>query len=213
MRQLEVRMLGGFEVFVDSRPVAAEAWAQRRATDLVKLLALTSGHRLPRDEVLEKLWPKLSPTAAASNLHKAASYTRRALGDRSAIVIRSGVVELAPEAEVITDVERFENGDVDAYRGDLLPDEPYAEWTLGARAALGERRLAVMRAQGRWEEVLQEDPADEEAHRALMRRRAASGDRAGAARQFRVLREELSRLGIEPSEQTLSLQRELTRGP
>ena len=93
-------MLGGFEVFVDSRPVAAEAWAQRRATDLVKLLALTSGHRLPRDEVLEKLWPKLSPTAAASNLHKAASYTRRALGDRSAIVIRSGVVELAPEAEV-----------------------------------------------------------------------------------------------------------------
>ena len=136
-------MLGGFEVLVDSRPVPAEAWAQRRATDLVKLLALASGHRLPRDEVLETLWPKLGTDAAASNLHKAASYARRALGDRGAIVLRGGMVELAPDAEVTTDVERFERGDVDAYRGDLLPDEPYAEWTLGPREALRERRLAA----------------------------------------------------------------------
>jgi DNA-binding SARP family transcriptional activator/tetratricopeptide (TPR) repeat protein len=213
MRQLEVRMLGRFEVFVDSRPVPAEAWIQRRATDLVKLLALTPGHRLSRDEVLETLWPKLPPEAAAANLHKAASYARRALGDRAAIVLRRGVVELAPNAEVTTDVERFERGEVAAYEGDLLPDEPYAEWTLGPRAALRERRLAVLRSEGRWEEVLVEDPADEEAHRALMRSRAASGDRPGAARQFRGLREQLSRLGLEPSAETLALQRELTRGP
>ena len=206
-------MLGGFEVFVDCRPVPAEAWVQRRATDLVKLLALSSGHRLMREEVLESLWPQLGANAAASNLHKAASYTRRALGDRGAIVIRGGVVELAPAAEVTTDVARFESGDVDAYRGDLLPDEPYAEWTLGPRAVLRERRLSVMRSEGRWEAVLREDPADEDAHRALMRRRAASGDRPGAARQFRLLREQLSRLGIEPSEESLALQRELTRGP
>ncbi len=213
MRRLDVRMLGGFEVLVDSRAVPPEAWAQRRATDLVKVLALAPGHRLSRDEVLEMLWPKLSTDAAASNLHKAASYARRALGDGDAIVLRGGVVQLAPDAEVVTDVERFERGDLDAYRGDLLPDEPYAEWALGPRAALRERRLAVMRSQGRWEEVLRDDPADEEAHRALMRRRAAGGDRPGAARQFRLLREELSRLGLEPSVQTLALQRELTRGP
>ena len=206
-------MLGGFEVIVDARPVPAEAWAQRRATDLVKLLALASGHRLSRDEVLEVLWPKLSADAAASNLHKAASYARRALGDRDAVVLRRGVVELAPNAEVMTDVERFERGDDAAYRGDLLPDEPYAEWTLGPRAALRERRLAVMRSQGRWEEMLRDDPADEEAHRALMRLRAASGDRPAAARQFRTLREELSRVGVEPSSETFALQRELTRGP
>ena len=119
-------MLGRFEVFVDSRPVPAEAWAQRRATDLVKLLALAPGHRMPRDEVLEMLWPKLGADAAASNLHKAASYARRALGDRGAVVLRGGVVELAPAAEVITDVERFERGDDSAYGGELLPDEPYA---------------------------------------------------------------------------------------
>ena len=83
MRQLEIRLLGRFEARVDSRPVAAGAWPQRRAADLVKLLALTPGHRLPRDEVLERLWPHLDAQAAASNLHKAASYARRALGGRA----------------------------------------------------------------------------------------------------------------------------------
>src|SRR5438477_4082709 len=46
-----------------------------------------------------------------------------------------------------------------------------------------------------------------------MLRRATSGDRPGAARQFRLLREELWRVGAEPSAETLALQRELTRGP
>jgi DNA-binding SARP family transcriptional activator/Flp pilus assembly protein TadD len=212
MRQLEVRLLGRFEVLVDSQPIAADAWPQRRAADLVKLLALAPGHRMARDEVLEMLWPQLGADAAAPNLHKAASYARRALGDRGAVVLRGGVVELAPAAEVITDVERFERGDDSAYGGELLPDERYEEWAVGPRARLRERRLAMMRSEGRWDDVLREDPADEEAHRALMRRHAARGDRSAAARQFRLLREELSRGGTDPSEETLALQRELTRG-
>src|ERR1700745_3161647 len=68
----------------------------------------------------------------------------RALGDRGAVVLRGGVVELAPDAEVTTDVERFERGDESAYGGELLPDERYEQWTLGPRARLRERRLAVM---------------------------------------------------------------------
>jgi len=213
MKQLEVRLLGRFEVLVDSQPVPADAWAQRRAADLVKLLALARGHRMARDEVLEMLWPQLRPDAAASNLHKAASYARRALGDRDAVLLRGGVVELAPAAEVTTDVERFERGDDSAYGGELLPDERYAQWALEARARLRERRLALMRSEGRWDDVLREDAADEEAHRALMRRHAATGDGPAAARQFRLLRDELARVGAEPSEETLALQRELTCGP
>jgi hypothetical protein len=53
--------------------------AERRAADLVKLLALAPGHRMPSDELLEMLWPKLGADPAPSNLHKAASYARRAL--------------------------------------------------------------------------------------------------------------------------------------
>ena len=213
MRRLEVRLLGGFDVLVDSQPVPGDAWAQRRAADLVKVLALAPAHRMQRDEVLEMLWPQLGVDAAASNLHKAASYARRALGDRGAVVLRGGLVELAPAAEVATDVERFEGGDDSAYGGELLPDDAYEQWTLGPRARLRERRLALMRSEGRWDDVLCEDPADEEAHRALMRRHVASGDRPAAARQFRLLCDELSQVGAEPSEDTLALQRELMRGP
>ena len=46
-----------------------------------------------------------------------------------------------------------------------------------------------------------------------MRRCVERGDRPAAARQFRRLREELSRLGAEPSEETRALERELMRGP
>jgi DNA-binding SARP family transcriptional activator/tetratricopeptide (TPR) repeat protein len=213
MRQLDIRLLGRFEVIIDSRPVPADAWPHRRAADLVKVLGLAPGHRMQRDEVLESLWPALGVTAAASNLHKAASNARRALGERSAVVLRAGMVELAPAAEVTTDVERFEHGDDSAYGGDLLPDDAYEQWTQGPRARLRERRLAVLRAGGRWEDVLREDPADEEAARALMRRHMTSGDRPALARQFRLLCDELALLGAEPSEETLSLHRELMRGP
>jgi hypothetical protein len=47
-------------------------------------------------EVLEMLWPGLGAEAAASNLHKAASNARGALGERGAIALHGGVVELAP---------------------------------------------------------------------------------------------------------------------
>ena len=213
MRRLDIQLLGRFEVRVDSRPVPEDAWPQKRAADLVKLLALSRGHRMPRDQVLEMLWPRLAPEAGAANLHKAASNARRALGERDAVIVRGGVVALAPDADVITDVERFESGDDTAYGGDLLADDPYEEWTLGPRARLRDRRVALLRSQGRWEEVLHEDPADEEAHRALMRRSMERGDRPGAARQFRRLSEELARVGADPSEETLALERELMRGP
>src|SRR3954463_9459143 len=99
---MDIRLLGGFGVAVDSHPVPADAWPQRRAADLVKLLALADGHRLPPDQGLGALCPQLEPAPAAANLHKAASYARRALGDRSAVVLRGGHVQLAPGVMVMT---------------------------------------------------------------------------------------------------------------
>src|SRR6188472_3249513 len=108
MRSVDVRLLGRFEVAVDGRRVAASAWEHRRAEDLVKLLALSPEHRLTRDEVVEALWPHLGAKAGMANLHKAAYHARRALGWPEAIVVRRGVVALAPEHRVATDVERLD---------------------------------------------------------------------------------------------------------
>jgi DNA-binding SARP family transcriptional activator len=66
--RVEIRVLGGFEVSVDARRVPPQAWQQRRASDLVKLLALTTRHRLHREQVIDALWPDLPPDAGAANL-------------------------------------------------------------------------------------------------------------------------------------------------
>src|SRR6188474_1130243 len=108
MRSLDVRLLGRFSVAVDAEWLAASAWEHRRAEGLVKLLALSPGHRLTRDEVVEALWPHLGAKAGVANLHKAVYYARKALGWQEAIVVRHGVVALAPEDRVETDVERLE---------------------------------------------------------------------------------------------------------
>jgi DNA-binding SARP family transcriptional activator len=135
--RLEIRVLGGFEVSVDGRRVPARAWQQRRASELVKLLALAPRQRLQREQVIDALWPDLSPDAGAANLRKAAHYARAALGSKEAVVLRGGQVSLWPDAELAVDVERFETegwlalraGVAEAcaavaagYRGELLPD-------------------------------------------------------------------------------------------
>src|SRR5262245_36521374 len=213
MRDVDVRLLGGFEVAMDARPVPAQAWGHRRAEDLVKLLALSPGHRLARDEVVEALWPRLTATAGVANLHKAAHYARKALGWPEAITLRRGLVELASGDRVETDVERLEaGGGPDGDVAELLPDDRYEDWTAAHRDRLAELRAAALRSQCRWEELLRIDPADEEISRVVMRERAAGGDRAAAARQFRRLRDALAKLGLTPSEESLSLYREIAGG-
>lgn len=212
VRSVEVSLLGGFAVVVDGRPVPAASFPQRRAADLVKVLALARAHRLTREEVVEALWPHLDGEAGTANLHKAAHYARRALGFPEAVVLRRGLVELAPGAAITTDVERFEDGDDGAYGGELLPEDRYEEWTAPARERLRGRRLKLLRDAGRWREILTDDPGDEGAHAALMRQHAERGDLAAATRQFRVLREELARLGLVPSPEIAALHDELCRG-
>src|SRR5919202_2432682 len=213
METLEIRLLGGFEVRVDGEPVPAAAWTHGRAKDLVKLLALMPGHRLPRDRVVDELWPHLEVDAGLANLHKAAHHGRRALGDPAAIVLRGGQVRLAPEARVETDVERFEtSGDPDLYAGELLPEDRYADWAAQRRSTLRSRYLDSLRASGRWEELAEEEPADEFAQRAVMRARLAAGARPGALRAFEELSAALMSLGLQPGVETLALHARIAGG-
>jgi DNA-binding SARP family transcriptional activator len=213
MEHVDVSLLGRFEVRVDGEPVPAERWTHRRARDLVKLLALVPGHRLPRDRVLEELWPKLRVDAATANLHKAAHHGRRALGHADGVVLRGGLVMLAPEARVVTDVERFEaSSDPGLYAGELLPDDRYALWAEEPRRAVRSLSPETPPPAGSWEELAEKDPADEAAQLAVMRSRFAAGDRPGALRAFDRLRAALEALGLEPGIETLALHGRIAGG-
>lgn len=228
MFRVEIRVLGGFEVSVDGRRVPAQAWQQRRASELVKLLALAPKHRLQREQVIDALWPDLSPDAGAANLRKAAHYARAALGSKESVVLRQGRVSLWPDAELAVDVERFETEGklalragvaeacaavADIFRGELLPDERYQDWAGDRCRDVRALYLQLLRRAGLWEQVVGEEPTDEAAQRALMHMYADAGNRSAAVEQYHRLGAALAELGLRPTEETQALYREVLHPP
>ncbi len=211
---VQIRLLGDFRVAFDGREVGDEAWPTRRSRELVQLLALASGHRLPRDQAIEALWSHLDPDAGAANLRKAAHHARQALGDPQAVILRDGQVRLLPERPVETDVERFERDEDPAlYHGDLLPAAPYEAWTQAPRERLRARYLELLRQADALEQLIRVDPTDEPAYRELMRRELQRGSRPGAIRWYGALRSALRReLGATPSATTEALYEEAVAG-
>jgi DNA-binding SARP family transcriptional activator/pimeloyl-ACP methyl ester carboxylesterase len=223
-----VRLLGGFEVHVDGRPVGEGLSRHRRAAELVKLLALAPGRRLHREQAIDALWPQLSVAVAAPNLRKAAHFARSELGAANAVVLEGEHVALWPHADVEVDAARFEReaeaalrgGDPDLcaevaalYGGELLPEDRYADWAGAARERMRALHLAVLGRAGLWEEVAAAEPTDEPAARALMRLSAVGGSRAAALEYYNRLRAALAELELEPSPETDDLYRELVGAP
>jgi DNA-binding SARP family transcriptional activator len=215
-----VELLGGFRVVVDGNPVPPDAW-RRRGADLVKLLALTPGHRLHREQVIDALWPDLGPESGGANLRKAVHFARRAIGGEEAIGTDEDLITLWPSAGVETDLEVFERTAEEAARtgdpgecdraasvfgGDLLPGDRYEQWTDAPRQRLRLRYLELLKQARRWRDVLDIDPLDEEAHRELMQAAVDEGDRMSAIRQFERLRRVLAdELGVAPQPESVAL--------
>ena len=219
-RTLIVRLLGGFGVSVDGRPVPSVAWQRRSAADLVKVLALAPNRRLSRDQLIDALWPALGSPAGGVNIRRAAHFARRAMALEHGVVLRGGSVELAPDMDVLTDVDRFEaaaaraareatraaNAEaVAAYGGELLPDDRYADWCADARDRLRRTYLDVLAGSEAWDELVLQEPANERGHREIMRARLAADDRGGALRQFHVLETALGEIGATPDEASLAV--------
>jgi len=221
MAKVAFTLLGTFEVGVDGNTVPSTEWTRRQAAGLVKLLALAPARRLHREQLIDLLWPDDTVDDAAPKLHKAAHFARRAIGLSDSIVLRDEHVTLCPDHDVSVDVARFEQlagravAESDAglarealawYSGDLLPHDRYEEWAEERREQLRLRRLDLLRLDGRWEAVVELDPADELANVHLMRRYAADGDRHAAIRQFERLDRHLRReLGVAPGRDAQTL--------
>lgn len=158
---LQIYLLGGFRVLVGGREIGAEAWRLRKASSLVKLLALAPGQQLHREQVSEQLWPERPPEAAANNLRVTLHTARRLLetpDSASPIVLFRGErLALDPRLPVWVDVVAFEEAAgrcaagpaayevaLSLYTGDLLPDDPYEEWLNERREALRQTYLRLL---------------------------------------------------------------------
>jgi DNA-binding SARP family transcriptional activator len=218
---LTLSLLGRFAVAIDDRELPTPAVPHRPAAAVVKLLALAPAHRLPPDVLIEQLWPEIPADRGAANLRKAVHFARRALGSEQTIDTRANTVGLWPSASVVVDAARFEataraalaTDDprigaeaAELYSGELLPDDRYASWADAPRERLRALALAVYKVARQWEQALEIDPLDEEAHRGRMRDQLEGGNRQAAIQQFERLRAALrDELGASPDPQTVAV--------
>lgn len=219
--RLDVSLLGRFVVRVGGAELPVKQWPGVRAAHLVQLLALQPGGRLSRDEVIDSLWPELTPSAGAANLRKALHLARRALGRHDAVSIEAGELVLWPTGELAVDAAHFSQAAsealrqrapaacalaADLYTGDLLPGSLYEGWTDEARQRLRLQWLDLLRASAQWECLARQDPTDEQAHRELMLLALNAGNRSQALRWYVHLREALrNELAAVPDSRTQAL--------
>jgi DNA-binding SARP family transcriptional activator/pimeloyl-ACP methyl ester carboxylesterase len=223
---LRIRLLGQLSVEADGRQVVLERARRERA--LLVWLALHPGRRR-RSEVAAAFWPEVLDSSALASLRSALWALRRTLGSGAAewlLATREHVGLAGPPAVWIDVVEfdrlasegRFEEA-LALCRGPLAEDLD-EQWIYELRddhrrrvghalarlaaAAEGAGDLPAAVAWTRQEASL--DPLAEEPHRQLMRRLAATGDRAAALLAYERLRSRLrDQLRIAVSETTRQL--------
>jgi len=243
---LALRLLGAFRVEVRGQIVADARWTRPQARMLLKLLALEPTHQMHRQRLIELMWPSIDPDAGAANLHKIIHMARRALepklrsGAESRFIVTSRQhVQLQAPGELWIDAEAFERVASRArtgsnateyeealtlYRGDLLAEDPYADWCAQKREQLHALRDELLLGLGRacsaqghypraiqqYETVLATAPANENAHRELMRLYALTGRRSDALRQFARCSEAVrADLDADVEDATLHLYRQI----
>jgi DNA-binding SARP family transcriptional activator len=237
---LAIEALGGFRVLRDGVPVPRSEWRSRKARDLLKMLVARHGRPVQRDALIEALWPGEDPVRCANRLSVALSTLRgvldpgRRFGADHFVASSGGAVALDLD-HVAVDVEAFLRDAVDglalrgeghgpearerllaaeaAYAGDLLEEDLYEDWAVGAREDARDVYVRVARCLAHDARaaadhdgavrfllrVLERDAYDEEAHLALAAAYSDAGRHGEARRAFRAYRARMDEIGVEPA--------------
>jgi pimeloyl-ACP methyl ester carboxylesterase/DNA-binding SARP family transcriptional activator len=218
--EVRIETMGGFRACVAGQLVASNAWGSRQARVVCKRLAVAVGQPVPREELVELLWPdERDPVRCSARLSVVLSNIRRVLGgglvaDRDTVRLDLDAVDL----DLVALTDAIAAGDdaavLSGYRGPVLPEDAYDDWAITARqrfaVAVGRarRRLANDAAEhGRWDEVvdhahamLELDGFDERAHELLVRALVEDGRRGDARIATDRYEACMAELGVQPRE-------------
>ena len=76
---VRIQALGGFRVLRAGEPVPVEDWQSRKARELLKVLVARRGRAVPREALMEALWPDEDPARLSNRLSVALSTVRLSL--------------------------------------------------------------------------------------------------------------------------------------
>jgi ATP/maltotriose-dependent transcriptional regulator MalT/DNA-binding SARP family transcriptional activator len=163
--KLRVRTLGGFGIWRGDQEVRDRDWRSNKARQLFQLLLTERGRSIPRDRVLEALWPEMESEAAWNNLRVTINRLGKAVepdrpdGAPPAYLIQRGdtysfnmasdhQLDTADFAEAVAEGQRaMRRGQrsaaigafrtaIQLYGGPYLPDNMYEDWTVVERERL-----------------------------------------------------------------------------
>jgi DNA-binding SARP family transcriptional activator len=173
MSGLKIKLFGEFEVRRGERLIESREWSRQKTRSLLKLLLTQPGRAFSRDEIMEALWPDVSPQAAERSLRVTVSLLRKALepdlerGSYSRYILRRRPGYLFDrDSDCEVDTWKFEElknqaeaaqagGKLDeaisAYRsalellrGEFLAEDLYEDWAMEVRQDWQERHLGVL---------------------------------------------------------------------
>lgn len=164
---IEIYTLGPFRVAVDGVPMDATAWRSKKAQMLFKYLLTQRGKKVPRDVLLELLWPEEEPDVAAGRLYTTLHLLRRAVepdlpryGESTVVTSGGGMYwcDIGPALWVDSEVfahlyDRATAAEqqspakawslwqqcLSLYAGNYLEEDPYEDWAVLTREMLLDR--------------------------------------------------------------------------
>jgi len=201
-------------------------WLAQRPGQLLKYLVCHRDRAVHVEELAEAFWPEAGLGAVSTVRHFIHTLRDRLEPGRAKrapspfVITRDGGYRLDLQ-HVSVDVIEFEQhiaaGELEhavaLYRGDLLADEPYADWAFGERErvralaagalrTLAERAAAqgdLEGAAGRWQRIVEMEPFAVDAQRQLIGLCLRRQRHDEALRRYTVLRQRMRRqFGEEP---------------
>ena len=235
---VSLSVLGRFAVTRGGRAVPMTAG---QAVQLLKLVAVAGG-RVPADRAIEALWPEAGREAGRNRLRTVLNRQRAEAGE---VIAREGdSLMLAPEVRV--DLALFEaegrralalglaepalavaiaRSAIARYRGDVLPDDPYAEWAALPREHARRTMLELLdlcadaaaergdldEARRVIELAIDLAPYDDARYLRAATALLKQGRRGAALTVVRRARAALAELGLPPPDQLLALEKAIAR--
>ena len=170
--RLRIQTLGAVQVFRGDSPMEESEWDRIQPKQLLKAIVSYGGQRIPKEILMDELWPEENPRAAEKNFKTALQRLRKSLEPFIHKEFGSSYIHLYDNQILLdtelcqVDINQFlsllkmaeekeKRGDIKAalshyteamelYKGEFLPEELYAPWVDKKREELREKYIKLL---------------------------------------------------------------------